>query len=137
MTKGSPTAGIDTRVSLVERAVETLAEDLQTQGREMQEQRRENRQNFTEVKNAIDAMQRALAAAPRPDYQRWLGTALSTVGIIAAIFALAEWRVNTATTPLLELSKQNLAITDQLRREISDLATSVAVEKALRARLAQ
>lgn len=134
MTRVPRASDIPTRMALVERSVMSLEGQLSAQ-------RDENRRAFEQLDRNSEDLKQTITqliqngAGSKPDYYRMASAAAIAVGIIAAVFSLAEWRVTTAVTPLtMELTESRRAV-DTMRREHVDLQVKIGVEKELRERL--
>jgi hypothetical protein len=122
--------GLVPRVSVLEVSVERVQGDVSAL-------RNEAREGFTRLTSAIDRLleRQSVQEARAPRQTNWYAVAgfvVAAVTITGAIFSLAEWRVSTAFSPLVEAVRDQRQDLREARKEQIQLRIEVETQKAIR-----
>lgn len=115
---------LPTRVSVLEHGVQELRTGLDGH-------RNETRAGFQSMQATLERVIQEVANRAHPT--NWIGiisAAAATVGIVAAVFSLSEWRVGTATAPLYELVRASARHVEKQDELIVNLRVMQAVQAA-------
>lgn len=107
---GSESTTLPTRVSVLEHAVGEVKTGLDSHRGETRASFGETRAAFNNLQSALERLGSDIAKRANPtNWYAVIGAAASTIGIVASIFALAEWRVSNANAPLYEAVRDGRA----------------------------
>lgn len=115
---------LPTRVSVLEHSVGEVKAGLDSH-------RGETRAAFSNLQNALERLGADIAKRANPtNWYAVIGAAASTIGIVASIFALAEWRVSNASTPLYEAMRESRGALHRAGDDIVDLRIKQGIMQA-------
>lgn len=117
---GNNETNLPIRVSVLEHGVQELKAGLDSH-------RGETRAAFNSLQLSLDRLGEDVSSRAQPT--NWYGimsAGAAAVMIVAAIFGLAEWRVNNAMTPLLTIVSDDRALQRQHSEDLAKVQTEIA-----------